>query len=521
MFHPSRTCLIQPSWLRVLGCLPVPYRARQTGGLWGKTWLLSSSRLLPRARSPQPRAAGIYKISSTQWISLALLLGAATSAVAEDITLTTYYPAPRGVYKELRIGGNSAALPTGKLYILKPETDGNVALRVDDQAGDPTPFVIDQDGNVGIGLTTPTAKLDIIGAGNSSATTSLAIKDTGGTPLLVVRDDGDVGIGLTAPTAKLDIIGAGNSSATTSLAIKDTGGTPLLVVRDDGDVGIGLTAPTAKLDIIGAGNSSATTSLAVRNVGGAPLLLVRDDGNVGIGTVTPTQVLDIRDNANAPGHINFRSDFLSGGKYDTEIVFSNPATDPGAWEAGLRDNTFYIDMSGINNNLVLLGAPPYNVGIGTSTPASKLEVQGSGNASGTSSLNVTDSAGTSTLFVRDDGRVGVRTNAPVTPLDVAGAVKVGAAANSDCDFARRGSIRWVDSDVELQYCDGSVWQTIVVKTLPATCIPGSIMNLPYKTCSCGIPGGVIWEGTQQCTCEVDGITWTCVPTCPAPPLPCP
>ena len=433
MFHPSRTCLIQPSWLRVLGCLPVPYRARQTGGLWGKTWLLSSSRLLPRARSPQPRAAGIYKISSTQWISLALLLGAATSAVAEDITLTTYYPAPRGVYKELRIGGNSAALPTGKLYILKPETDGNVALRVDDQAGDPTPFVIDQDGNVGIGLTTP----------------------------------------------------------------------------------------TAKLDIIGAGNSSATTSLAVRNVGGAPLLLVRDDGNVGIGTVTPTQVLDIRDNANAPGHINFRSDFLSGGKYDTEIVFSNPATDPGAWEAGLRDNTFYIDMGGINNNLVLLGAPPYNVGVGTNAPGSKFQVQGSGTTAATSSLNVTDSAGTSTLFVRDDGRVGVRTNAPVTPLDVVGAVKVGAAANSDCDFARRGSIRWADSDVELQYCDGSVWQTIVVKTLPATCIPGSIMNLPYKTCSCGIPGGVIWEGTQQCTCEVDGITWTCVPTCPAPPLPCP
>ena len=40
------------------------------------------------------------------WVTLCVLLGTAIYAIAEDLTLVTYYPSPRGVYNELRTRGN-------------------------------------------------------------------------------------------------------------------------------------------------------------------------------------------------------------------------------------------------------------------------------------------------------------------------------------------------------------------------------------------------------------------------------
>ncbi len=67
-----------------------------------------------------------------------------------------------------------------------------------------------------------------------------------------------------------------------------------------------------------------------------------------------------------------------------------------------------------------------NVGVNTSTPNSSLEVQGNGDTDATSGLNVTDSAGSSSLFVRDDGRVGIGVTTPGARFMVIG--KAGAPA---------------------------------------------------------------------------------------------
>jgi len=37
------------------------------------------------------------------WMVVTLLLGTIVYAIAEEITLVTYYPSPRGVYEELRV----------------------------------------------------------------------------------------------------------------------------------------------------------------------------------------------------------------------------------------------------------------------------------------------------------------------------------------------------------------------------------------------------------------------------------
>ena len=66
---------------------------------------------------------------------------------------------------------------------------------------------------VGVGTSTPTAgtKFEVVGAGTTSATTALRVRNSSSsTPLLMVRDDGNVGIGTVTPSAGLEIVTDGS-----------------------------------------------------------------------------------------------------------------------------------------------------------------------------------------------------------------------------------------------------------------------------------------------------------------------
>jgi hypothetical protein len=58
---------------------------------------------------------------------------------------------------------------------------------------------------VGIGVPTPTARLDIQGSGSTSATNALRVRNSAGTNLLLLRNDGKIGIGSGATTPTGDI----------------------------------------------------------------------------------------------------------------------------------------------------------------------------------------------------------------------------------------------------------------------------------------------------------------------------
>lgn len=66
-------------------------------------------------------------------------------------------------------------------------------------------------GNIGIGTTTPWARLSVKGAG-TGAGLAFAVADSANTPRFVIQDNGNVGVGTTSPGFKLDVNGGAAGS---------------------------------------------------------------------------------------------------------------------------------------------------------------------------------------------------------------------------------------------------------------------------------------------------------------------
>lgn len=94
------------------------------------------------------------------------------------------------------------------------------------------------------------------------------------------------------------------------------------------------------------------------------------------------------------------------------------------------------------------------VSVGTSVATSQVVVQGSGATSATSALAVQNSSGSSLLFVRNDGNVGIGTTNPGQKLDVAGAIQsqglfltTQSQSCSSCIFSSSGSMQILGAGV--------------------------------------------------------------------------
>jgi hypothetical protein len=137
-------------------------------------------------------------------------------------------------------------------------------------------MIVRNDGNVGIGITSPAYKLDVTAASTSDG---LRI-NLGGTSKIIANGDGvlawgasaDQGV-LTWDTGKAIVMG----QAGDALSLGANGTWDRLYINTSGDVGIGTTSPNSKLHVVG--NTSITGSTVISGS-----LLVRD----GLGTVLDT-----------------------------------------------------------------------------------------------------------------------------------------------------------------------------------------------------------------------------------------
>ncbi len=371
----------------------------------------------------------------------------------------------------LAFGAGAYGEIAGIKAVVTTPSYGGLLFYTTDSAGTAERVRIDQSGNVGIGTTTPQAKLAVttgnVGLGTWTATTRL---DTDGFRLSTspgagyVLVSGSTGIGTWMAAGTLPISGGSSGWST----------------------GTGTVYNTTGSDKIGIGTSTPQGGLVVTN------------GNVGIGTWAPSVNLEVK------GRIN--SDELLVGSLN--YIDSSGAA-------------FYSPLYGLSNVGVGTTAPQGafvvasgNVGIGTWTADyAKLVVRGNVGI-GTTSLTSSD--------LNVYGNVGVGTAASFSNLKVNNLITMG----SEYDNGTQGS------GFTLDWNRGNKQKVTMSASYTITMTPptSGVANLLLKVVQDGTGGwtptlsggsGVKWNGaaaptftaaagsTDIVTCYYDGAYYWC------------
>ena len=312
-------------------------------------------------------------------------------------------------------GDNDAVLGSGtNFFTIKTGTAGNTnALSI-----------LHSNQNVGIGTTSPSQKLDVNGAAifgagatrlttysdsgyagiynGSSLTSDESIYMGGGNTFFYannaermrINSSGNVGIGTTNPDARLRLKGAGGSSGLT-FKTTDASNNETFYVFDGGRAGVRY-HPFS----IGIPSTTSVATNAVFQVEEAGLLTVLSTGNVGIGTASPKGKLHVLDGTAGSYSPDSEADTVviessvaggisligtgSSSERKQKIVFGTTGNTTGAVVIYDPNNSFMsIGPTAASNFLKLLTgngteamrlAADGNVGIGTTSPAQKLDI---------------------------------------------------------------------------------------------------------------------------------------------------
>ena len=320
------------------------------------------------------------------------------------------------------------------------------------------------------------------GVPNILATTSTGVDVTGG-----LNTTGDVGVGTSSPSEKLDVVGTGttkmrvqNTNLTTSGlviaenatggAINETGNYPLLFstnntervrIDSNGNVGIGTASPRTatnkkllsidaawggQVDIgvsgvshaqFGTDNYSSGKSCRIESIDDIVFktptgekMRIESGGDVGIGTTTPNCSLDIDGSSSTNGTMRLQPHSTEG-IYDSHFHYGTTGDQ-------------YLRSASASGKVVLQDTGG-NVGIGTASPDYKLHVEASGNnlklsrsgvgefamgvASGRHLVFEDKTAAAERMRITSAGNVGIGTTSPASSLDVNGVLNVGTSEN--------------------------------------------------------------------------------------------
>ena len=263
-------------------------------------------------------------------------------------------------------------------------------------------------GNVGIGTTSPSYKLDVAGDIRTNQYLYLGL-DTS-----LYRDGINILRTDDAFHANGNIhVGSGGyiyNRANTNSYIKFTSPNISMI---GGNVGIGTTSPSQKLQVyegdimLNSGYALHLTTTADHTkiqrtnnalelyAGSNPRMHIADGGKVGIGTTSPTEKLHV------VGNIKIE---------DLNPTIKLLDTNGADWDIELEDNHLRFKVGSTKYVRFQNGG---NVGIGTTSPGARLQINGSTSDTTATALAVRNSSLTSLFSIRNDGRVDIPAGALV------------------------------------------------------------------------------------------------------------
>jgi len=212
-------------------------------------------------------------------------------------------------------------------------------------------------------------------------------------PFQLFSETGSMRIGystVATPSAQVEIRGAGSTSATTSLLVRNSSGTDLLKVQDDGNVGIGTSSPLYILDVR---KTSGSLDAVFTNTDSTSGITFYQDNNQGRGLRLQTY------GSTATGTL------LDGtiNRANSVVFRTNDNSYPMVF-GGFSNSSEKIYF-GKTNFTLALNTTTNNVTIGASSGTARLQVKGSGSTFATTSLLVQNSSGADLFKVRDDAQI--------------------------------------------------------------------------------------------------------------------
>jgi hypothetical protein len=305
---------------------------------------------------------------------------------------------------------------------------------------------IDSSGNVGIGTTSLSYKLDINETGTStyvihaqksgtslgglyvdaSSNAEFYLKASGNSTQVLLNTDGNsylnggnVGIGTTSPVNKLSVAGSVDADTFISIQGIDTGN-PAAGNDELRVSGYGIMANRGALYVTNANTASGANIQF--GVGGshslATKMMINSSGRVGIGTISPSSRLSISGSQAA-------IDITRGNSGDSKWEFSSDST-----------ALYFSEMStGTRAYMMTIKETTGNVGIGTTSPSSKLHVTDGG--------TLPTISGTYLISATSASNAGIQINAGNTSASI--------IAFGDTNSQDVGVIRYDHSDNHMRF----------------------------------------------------------------------
>ena len=351
------------------------------------------------------------------------------------------------------VAGEATLVQGGAAYANRAAISSSMLFQAQSNLGTTTDMaIVGSTGNVGIGTTSPTTKLHVVGLaqinenGNTAfyggnyvrvfSDQNFNIRNVGGATIANISVNGDtyfnggnVGIGTATPAKDLVV----NSTVNNGGIILQRSGVDVINISRGGtpSIEIGTTLGATRIRLVGGdgsyfrdtvlfgGETSRSTDHAVEVKNGTlivtgsngPALIASSSGQVGIGTSTPEHTLDVSGSSVRFYHgYSSRFEFGRGlNEYHaqmssvTHMALQSGGSGMFRIQRGSASNVNFeinqADNVSIGKSAAMYVSSSGDVGIGTTTPAYPLEVAGNLGLQGDTIYMRTDIGGSHTLKI--------------------------------------------------------------------------------------------------------------------------